>query len=210
MTNKRFYFLMIGLNAGVLLLIFFTVFWGNNLIEKQSTKLKEAKTQSQLIEQQQVYLNQAKKDVEKYKPLNEVVKSVVPQDKDQAKTVREITKIASESGIVLQNVSFQTSNLGQTTTPTPSTTTDGSTAQKPAAPTLSQVKPIDGIKDVFALEVTISNAENNTISYPQFIKFLERLENNRRTAHVDKILVKPSDDGSSIGFTLTLNAYVKP
>lgn len=203
---------MLGLNGLAIVLIIATVFFGNSLISKQAEKLKVAKTENQLIDQQEVYLNQAKKDVEKYKDLNEVVKSVVPQDKDQAKTVREISKIAEESGITLKNISFQSSNLGQATTTTPATnTTDTSaTTQKPAAPSLSQVKPIDGIKDVFALEITISNAEKNPVSYDQFIKFLERLENNRRTAHVDEILVKPSDDGRSIGFTLTLNAYVKP
>lgn len=211
MTTKRFYFLMIGLNVIVIAMLLFTVFWGNGLINDQAKKLKVAKTESRIIDQQQISLLQAKKDVEKYRDLNEVVKSIVPQDKDQAKTVREISKLATETGVALKDIRFQTSNLGQTVTPAPAPVQDtpGVTAV-PALPTLSQVKPIDGIKGVFALEITISSQESKPTTYTELINFLQRLETNRRTAHVDKISIRPSDNGSTLTFTITLNAYVKP
>ena len=200
---------MIGLNWLVVILLFFTVFWGNGMIKKQAVKLKSAKTESKIVDEQGIYLNQAKKDIEKYKELNEVVKSVVPQDKDQAKTVREISKIATESGVTLKNITFQSSNLGQAVAPV-SKDASADATKAPALPSISQVKAIDGIKDVFALEIVISNPETNPVKYEDFLTFLEKLENNRRTAHVDKLVVKPTENGTAVAFTITLNAYVKP
>jgi hypothetical protein len=211
-TPKRFYFIMIGLNCICVILIFLAVLWGNGLIKNQSEKLRSVKTESRLIDEQQISLLQAKKDIEKYSDLNKTAQSIVPQDKDQAKTVREISKIASETGVALKDIKFQSSNLGQTVVaPTTTTPTEGSTTPaKPALPPISQVKPIDGISGVFALEIIITSQDEVLVTYPDFIKFLERLETNRRTAHVDKISIKPSATGDSLSFTLTLNAYVKP
>ncbi len=210
MTTKRFYFVMVGLNFLFLILLIATVVWGNGLISKQSDKLRSAKTESAIIEQQQISLLQAKKDVDKYKDLSEIVKAIVPQDKDQAKTVREISKLATEAGVTLKDIRFQTSNLGQVTAPPKATTDDSAAPKAQAAPTLSQVKAIDGIKGVFALEIIISSLETQPTTYQQLIDFLEKLETNRRTAHVDKIAIKPLENGNTLTFSITLNAYVKP
>lgn len=212
MTTKRFYFVMLGLNLLTVGLLIFTVAWGNGMIQSQSEKLKLAKTESKIIDEQQISLLQAKKDVEKYKDLNEIVKSIVPQDKDQAKTVKEISKLASEAGVTLRDIRFQTSNLGQTATPAapPATGDATTTPTTPALPTISQVKPITGINGVFALEIIISNRESDPSTYEELINFLQKLETNRRTAHVDKISITPVGDGDTLTFTITLNAYVKP
>ena len=210
MTTKRFYFVMIGLNILTAILVVGVVFWGNGLIDAQAKKLQEVKTEARLIDQQQISLVQAKKDIEKYTELNSIAKSIVPQDKDQAKTVREISKLATESGIAIKDIRFQTSNLGQVV-PKATTSTEGSdSAKTPATPPISQVKTIDGISGVYALELMIISQETQPTTYSDFIKFLEKLENNRRTAHVDKISIKPLNGGGAITFTLTLNAYVKP
>lgn len=211
MTTKRFYFVMVGLNFLTVGLLVFTIVWGNGMIGFQSEKLKVAKTENKIIDEQQISLLQAKKDVEKYKDLNEIVKSIVPQDKDQAKTVREISKLASEAGVTLRDIRFQTSNLGQTATPpAPATGGTGDTPATPTLPTISQVKPIAGINGVFALEIIISSQETNPSTYEELINFLQKLETNRRTAHVDRISIKPIGAGENLTFTITLNAYVKP
>lgn len=212
MTPKRFYYAMIGVNILLVLLIVAGVYFGNVLLQSQAKKLTNAKTQTKVIEQQQVSLTQAKKDIEKYTEINNIAKSIVPQDKDQAKTVREINKIAGESGIALKAVSFQSSNLGQAVAPTtkPAEGDKSATPAAPAQPSISQVKAVDGISGVYALEIIVSSADQQPVPYSSFINFLEKLENNRRTAHVAKITVKPADDGRTLSFVLTLNAYVKP
>lgn len=206
LTAKRFYYVMIALNCLMFIAVFAVAFLGNNLIKQEATKLTKAKTDNRVINEQQSSLIQAKKDVEKYKDLNEIMKSVVPQDKDQAKTIREISKIASETGVAIKDIKFQTSNLGQSITPAAGQTDPSKTA----LPTISQVKPIEGIKGVYVLQIDISSQDTQPISYTDFIKFLQRLENNRRTAHVNTINVKPLNSGTALTFLITLNAYVKP
>lgn len=211
MTPKRFFYVMVGVLVLLIVLIIGSVAGGNALLQKEADKLIALKIQNKIIEKQEVSLVQAKKDVEKYADIDKIAKAIVPQDKDQAKTAREISQIASESGIELKTITFQTSSLGNAL-PTAPKTEESKTDTKTAipAPALTQIKPVPGINGVYSLEITISPVEQRPVLYRDFLVFLERLENNRRTAHVEKISINPSKDGSSLTFTLTLNAYLKP
>ncbi len=212
MKPKKFYFVMIGVASLLSLLVLASALGANLLFTKQAKKLSDLKVQSKVVEEQQLSLVQAKKDLEKYAELDKIAKTVVPQDKDQAKTVREITAIARESGIELNTITFSSSNLGQTAAPAPASGQGESGGSQPATPpsSVTQVKPVDGIPGVYALEIVISPSEDNPISYYRFLDFLEKLESNRRTAHVSKITVTPIEGSFGVSFVLTLNAYVKP
>lgn len=206
MTPKRFYYVMVAVSVLIFLALIGSVFAGNYLLKQQSEKLKQAKAESQAIDSQKVSLAQAKNDLEQYAELNDVAKSIVPQDKDQAKTVREINNIASQSDIKLSQISFQSSTLGQAA---PKTATPTSPSTAPKLPPITQVQPVPGINGVFSLEITIASSED-PIPYYKFLEFLERLENNRRTAHVTSISISPVAAGADVTFSLKLNAYLKP
>jgi hypothetical protein len=183
---------------------------GDVVFKKQSEKLSELKAKNAALDQQSIGLIKAKQDVEQYGSLNEIAKKIVPQDKDQARTIREINQIASESGVTLSQISFEASSLGDNRKPpsgTTGTTTPSAAAIKSA---LTQVEPVPGISGVYSLAINVQSGESNPISYQQFLTFLEKLESNRRTAHVANINVTPSDDGQTVTFSLLLNAYVKP
>ena len=208
MTAKRYFYVMLGLLILLLGLIIAGTVGGNMLLEKQSHKLSALKSENQSIEQQQSALVQAKKDIERYSEVEKIAKSVVPQDKDQARTVREIVKIAQDNGIPIKTISFETSTLGENK---PTTQAPGGTAvggAKPVPPPVSQVKPVQGIPGVYTLEIQVSSA--GKVSYQNFLKFLESLERNRRTAHVTSVDLQPSDDGRTLDFNLKVTAYVKP
>lgn len=207
MSPKRFFLVMAGALAVLGICIIFAILGANALLGKQSKKLLEAKVENKAVEQQQTYLIQAKKDIEKYSELNAITKSIVPQDKDQAKTVRELSAIAGASGIKLKSISFAPSNLGQNAAVSSGSPSSASASKSSA---ISQVKPVEGIPGVYSLEIIISPEDNAAISYYTFLNFLERLESNRRTANVVKITLSPSEDGSSLTFILTLEAYLKP
>jgi len=212
MNPRRFFYVMVG---GVLCLSFLivaTAVVGNNLLKKEAAKLSDLKAQNQVLQDREVALIQAKKDIEKYKELDTISKSIVPQDKDQARTVREINSIAAESGIKLQAITFTASNLGQAPPPQPAKTDNESSSKPatPAQPSITQVTPVDGIPGVYSLGITLTPAPEEAIPYEQFLSFLEKLENNRRTAHVDNITVTPVGGSNGVTFSLTLNAYVKP
>src|SRR5262249_10297725 len=144
MKSKNAFYMMIGvvvLLAGINLA---ALFIGRSLLKTRSDKLLSLKVDDEVLNDQQQALAQARKDLTKYTDLANVAKSIVPQDKDQAQTVREIYSIAAKHRIGLQSITFPTSNLGQSAASSQSSTS----ATVPTAstkPTVSQVVPAPGL-----------------------------------------------------------------
>lgn len=223
MSSKKIFFVMIGVvvllaGAGIATLIF-----GNKILNNESVRLVELKLEDQLLNSQQTALVTANKDIATFADLEAIAKSIVPQDKDQARAVREIVSIADSSGIKLKTISFPSSTLGQApvkpATPAP-TVDDGSkkpavatlpTPTPPAAPSITQVKPVDGIPGVYTMEITIQSDDTSPITYETFINFLSRLEKNRRTAQVSTISLQPKPPQNTLfTFSLVVNLYIRP
>lgn len=219
MNSKKVYFGLLGLLAILIISTAAVIVIGNNTIRDNSTKLVELKLEDKVLDKQETALIQANKDVEKYSELESIAKSIVPQDKDQAKSVREIVQIAQENGVKLSSITFPTSSLG-----TPEKKTEAKTSEQAASPdsqpseenkqttpTVSQVKPVDGIKGVYKLEIKIQSDEESPINYDNLISFLSALENNRRTAQVATIDIQPnSDNPKKLSFSITINVFIKP
>lgn len=200
MTSRKYFFVLLAVFILLIGLIIGAAVGGNILLQKRSAKLTEVKTETKAVEAQQTALIQAKKDVERYSDLEKIVKSVVPQDKDQAKTVREIVTIAAQNKIPIKSVSFPSSTLGDKAPA-------GSPQAKTNAPT--QLTPVEGITGVYSLEIEVESAVK--VPYKNFLSFLNDLEKNRRTAHVASIDLTPDPkENNNLDFKLTLNAYVKP
>lgn len=214
MNTKRFYFLMMATVAILGVGILASAYFGNKLLATQSKKLVSLKLDSHVADAQQSALTQAKKDIQKYADLEQEAKVIVPEDKDQAQAVREIVNIASSSGIKLGSISFPTSNLGSV--PAATTTTAGSApnttgaANRNIAP-VTQVQAVNGIPGVYVMEITIGSDVGSKVSYPSLIKFLSKLEQNRRTAQVSGVTIQPDKDNpSALTFSLVVNVYIKP
>lgn len=211
MTSKKFFYVMIGITVLMSGLVVGAVFLGDSFLRKQSEKLVSLKLDNEVIEQQQVALTQAKKDVEKYTELEAISKQIVPQDKDQARAAREIVSLAEQSGISISSITFPSSTLGlRPTTTTPATGTATTPTQAPANP-LTQAKPVTGIDGLYQLDITVVSDTGRPATYTRLIEFLERLEQNRRTAQVTQISIQPdSENRINLNFTLTLTVYIKP
>lgn len=213
MSSKKVFFLMLGVLAVLVLVGMATLFFGSSMLKKQSDKLLSLKLDNKVLDEQQVALVQANKDIEKYSELEKIAKSVVPKDKDQAKTVREIVKIASEAGIRIGSITFPASNLGQAA-PKPAANTDGgdsATTPKATESPVTQVKPVEGLNGVYQLEITVDSDDNAPVPYSRLIDFLKRLEQNRRTSQVTNITVEPSSrNRGQVTFSLVVNTYIKP
>ena len=214
MSAKKVYFGLLGL---IVLLVIGTgaaVYSGNILLKKTSDSLVQLKLEKNTIDEQKKALTLAKKDIEKYAELDSISKKIVPKDKDQAKSIREIINIAEQNGIKISSIDFPTSTLG--ITPPKTTTTEGESSdqstQKPAAPPISQVLPADGLKGVYKLELTIeSEKTNSTITYASLINLLTALENNRRTAQVSSLDISPSTNNlETLTSTVKINVFIKP
>lgn len=213
---KGLYFAMISLLFILGGLVVASVYFGNKFLTNKTAALVELKLESKSLDELQMALIQAKKDIDKYYDLEKTAEAIVPQDKDQARTVREIIKIAEKNGVTIANISFPSSNLGQPnkkpaagsgSTTSPATTTTPSAAT--TTPPTTQVKAVEGIPGVFQLEITVQSGR--LIPYNRLIDFLKDLEHNRRTAQVSSISVQPdakNRDEVSVNFSLVV--YLKP
>lgn len=199
MTSKRLYYAMLASTILLAIGIIASTVIATDLLRHQSNKLVERKLESRSLDEQQNALASATRSVQKYSDLNEIARAVVPQDKDQAKTVRELVKIAGDAGIKLGTISFPASTLGQTS----------GTGAKTSA--VTQVKPVKGIPGLSVMEINIQQDGNSPTTYPKFIDFLARLENNRRTSQVTSVTVQPMPQNRNmLTFSLVLNSYIKP
>ena len=201
MNSKRLFMILVALlvlinGGGVALLLA-----GNKYLDKQNAKLTDLKVQTDTLDSVQRSLVKAKKDVETYSSLAQVVATVVPQEKDQAKTVREIVQLASDSGVAINSINFPSSTLGA-----------AAAAGAGTAPVIpgsnTQTQAVEGISNVERLEITITSGA--TVPYDNFILFLQKLEQNRRTAQVSSINVTPDTNNPKyVQFSLVLNVYLK-
>lgn len=198
MNSKQLYFGFIGLLILLSLGTVVATYFANGWLEQQARQLTDLKATSQATADQQTALANDKKDLAKYSALNKIAQSIVPQDKDQAEAVREIVNIAAQSGIPsLSSITFQTSALGTKTL----STSNG----------LTQVTPVKGMPGVYDLQITVNLDASKSVPYSTFIKFLSKLEQNRRTAQVSSIVVQPdANNPGRVSFTLVIDEFLKP
>jgi hypothetical protein len=197
---KQLYYLLIALV--VLLCVGFlgVAYATNQILGGQAEKLSKLKADNDALQQQQTALGKNKQDIKRYSELNTIAQTIVPQDKDQAEAVREIVNLAAQSGIgKLSSITFPTSTLGSI---------GGS---KAGNPNLTQLTPVVGMSGVYQLEITITQSQSARVPYGQFVSFLSKLEQNRRTAQVSSITVQPdAQHPDQVAFTLTINEFIKP
>ncbi|MBC7581854.1 hypothetical protein H7097_03245 [Aeromicrobium sp.] len=214
MSTKRVYYIMIGLVAVLFIGVIGGTYQVNSLLKSKAKHLVDLKLQSQVIASQQTGLQNAKKQVAQYAGFEATAKAIVPQDKDQAQAVLEITKLAAASGITrLSSVTFPLSTLGGVAGAGASTPPSGA-APSTASPktSLTQLLPVKGgSAGLYSLQITIQQTSEATIPYSQFITFLEKLEQNRRTAQVSSIVLQPDNlRPNMVAFTLVINEFIKP
>jgi hypothetical protein len=198
MDSKRLYFTLLGLNILLVIGLIGGAYGANKLLVRESRTLMQNRLQAAVLDAEQQQLSKAKQDIRKYHDLATIAKSVVPQDKDQAQTVRQVVDIAKAHGVALSSITFPASSLG--------TTTPAKGGQR-----LSQLTPVKGIPGVYDLQLTVQSDVAAPVPYSRFVSFLAALEHNRRTALISAITLQPNDkDRSTLSFTLILDEYIKP
>ena len=210
MNAKRTRLLMFA-SLGALFVVFIAViFIGSSILTHKSKDVINLKLQSTVLDNQLTSLAQAKKDVNQYAYFNQVAKTVIPSDKDQAQAVLDIFHLATQSGIMIQSITFPASNLGS----------NGSSATGSSSSAISQAKPVEGIKGLYSVELNITPLTGaqvpagENVTYAKFLNFLGHIENNRRTAQITQVNIQPVNNSGEpsgyINFTLTINIFIKP
>ncbi|HLG90812.1 MAG TPA: hypothetical protein VI336_01470 [Candidatus Saccharimonadales bacterium] len=209
-STKQLRLLLLGL-LGVGIVVFIaTTALGLNSLSRKSSQLVDLRLRGKALDAQLISLGAAKKQVEQYSYFNDVAKTVLPIDKDQAKAVFTISKFARESGFALGSITFPTSNLGLS----------GSASATGSSSAISQAKPVADIKGLYSLQLTITPDTsplvpgNKVATYPKLIDFLKRIERDRRTAQITQIVIQQRNESSlppqSINFTLIINIFMRP
>lgn len=192
LNARKLYFVLCGLVVVALIMVGGSVYFASGFLKNKSKVVSDARLKTLVLEQKQAELRKAKADIEKYKELAEIAKSIVPQDKDQAQTVREISNLAAANGVTIGAITFPSSSLG-------------------ASPGDTQLKAVASIPGTFVLNITVRSDTKASVPYSNLLGFLESLEQNRRTALVTGISLNPdTKNPGKVQFTLTLDEYIKP
>jgi hypothetical protein len=195
---KKLYYILLGVIALSVVALLAGLYGVNSILEGQSQHLMAAHTANLVLDEKQQQLSKARSDIAKYQSLGDIASTIVPQDKDQAQTVREMVSIAEAHHIKLGTITFPTSSLGGV----------GAAAKNGAT---SQLKPVKNITGVYTLDITIQSDAAAPAKYDDFINFLDALEHNRRTALVNSISLQPdATNPGNLTFTLTVSEYIKP
>lgn len=203
MNSKRLAYAFVIVMFSSVALFGLGAYWSIKILKNEGQKLVELKLADSILNKQQQGLAQAKRDIAKYSDLEEISKSIIPADKDQASTIAEISTMASQSGITLGSIEFPQSALGQVKK-------KGSKTQNTDS-SKSQLTELTDLKGTYVMEININSHSTYPITYEQLIKYLKLLESSRRTAQVTNIDITP--DSKQYGryqFQLTLNTYVRP
>lgn len=218
MTAKRLRLALLGLLGLGILLFLITASVGLSKLSAKSKSMVGLKQQSQLLDAQLDSLGGAKKQIQQYGYFKEVAKTVIPADKDQAKAVLDISQFADQSGFLIGGITFPTSTLtGVPTTTVPSSTTNATTATP--SQIISQAKPVSGIPGLYSIDLTITPQTGCEIpgqlqiTYPKMIKFMKKIEQNRRTAQITQVIIQPVINPQcqeQFNFNLTIRIFIKP
>jgi len=200
MTSKRLFWSLIALLIVMVLGLFGGVYLLSGMLKTKSQDLSGKRQELATLTAQQNGVAKAKSQIQQYNDLYKITKAIVPQDKDQAETVRQITTIAAANGVSLNSITFPMSDLGTAKGAAGGTTNN-----------LSQLVKVPAIPGVYNQQITISNSSDNTVSFDQLESFLRGLENNRRTAEVGSLSIQPQRaNPGQLTFTLVVNNYIKP
>jgi cell division protein FtsL len=209
LDSRRLRLLLLGGLAASAIAFFVVSFYGLSVLSSKSKAMVDLKVQSQAADNELSNLEVSKKQVDKYSYFKDIAKTVIPNDKDQAQAVLEINQMANASGIAIQSVTFPTSTLGLRTT-TDATSTSATQSA------ITQAKPVTGIPGLYSLELIITPQSGNDvpadkqITYDKMLDFLSRIENNRHTAQITQVDIKPAAAVQALSFTLTINIFIKP
>lgn len=188
--------------AGSVWLVQYASTW----LTESSVELTSLRSEVDQLEQKRTSLEDAKLTLNIEQRAVDTLAKVIPTDKDQARIVRELYKIAEQSGLSIDSVGFPASTLGNQTAPVarpappPATTgsdapttpsTSPTEAPAPAPPkSISQATPVKDIPGVQSIDLTIGTINSVTlppatgVRYSEMIAFMKLIERNQRTIQI--------------------------
>src|SRR5579884_3646879 len=222
MNSKKLFYILSGTITLFIILTVLGAYELTGLLQKKANALTNDKAKNLSLQNEQTELNQSKKDIVKYQSLYQISQSVVPQNKDQTQAVRQITNLATASGVNIESITFPSSTLGAlpgaASAPPQATPSQAGVAATGNNPNLSQLLKVPNIPGVYELQLTVKSSSNNLATFQELTSYLHALEQNRLTALVSSITIQPSTTTGSqtpqnqvkLQFTLVLDIFINP
>jgi hypothetical protein len=196
MNAKKAYYVFIAILALCILCVFGAIYIGNSIMQKSSSKLVQTKLEDISADtKEQTYL-QARKNLEEYSSLNETISQILPSTKDQAQAVKNLYQIGDANGIIVSDIQFPISTLGESS----------------ASESVTQAEKVKGMPGVLGIDINVKlkSVSGDTINYGDLIKFLQEVELNRRSMQIKQITVNADQERGGVQAELTLTIFVKP
>ncbi len=184
MSPKRFFFILLGVILGLVLLGGGGYYLGYSKIHATSANYSQQLANQAATEDQLTAITRLRftytRDI---KPILPLIDQALPRTKNQTEILSQLQTIAGDSGLVLTGVSFPNAqglpnNVSQT------------------------------IPSGLVLALPINFQLNG--SYAQLQSFLTRAENLSRFTNVTTLAVTRPDKTKPITYSMTLNAYIMP
>lgn len=180
MKPKQFFFILIGICGVIIVGGGVGYYYALNAFHSKTAELKTKLADQQVADDRINRLNQLKRQYAQIEPLISKLDEALPKNKQQSELVLQLDELAKRAGLTLPGATF-----------TPST-----------APTGTSQTAKEG--DVLALPITMQIKG----SYPQIQTFLRSLEKLNRYVSVNTISI--TSQGSTVGFDISLKAFLKP
>jgi Tfp pilus assembly protein PilO len=180
MTPKKFFFILSGLLAVMVLLGGAGYYYGTQSLHQGTVQLSQRLADGEIAEEKLSRLSDLEIQYRRLSPVLTQLDEALPVQKNQSELSLQLQNIANASGMSIKSISF------------PASTAPSATSQT--------VK--DG--DILAMPVTF----DLTGSYQQFQTFLQKQENLSRYTSVTSLDI--SGTGDALKFSVALNAFIKP
>ena len=184
MTAKKFFYVLIGLVAALLLAGGYGYYYAITRITASKATLAQTLGTKQQADDELSDLAKLKIQYQRdIVPIQARIDDALPRTKNQTEILAQLQTIAASTGLVLSNVTLP-SAVGL----------PGNTSQTVPA------------GKVLALPITFQLQG----SYPQLQAFLSRVENVNRFTNVTSLAVSHSDKSNDVTYSMTVNVYIKP
>lgn len=228
MTTKKVNLYLSLIFVMALGLSIFILRYASNWLTQSSQELISLRSEVAELNSKQADLDKAKKALSDNATELDTLSRVLPDDKDQARVIQEITALADQANITIDSVGFPSSTLGAVVAPKPAATAEATTTSQPAttsaepapAPvkSVSQATPVKEIPGVQSIELSIGTISSKDTSikgvrYEEMMKLIKLIERNRRTLQIRSIGIGQNAVTSgepTYNLSLSLVIFIQP
>jgi Tfp pilus assembly protein PilO len=186
-SARQFFIFLLILNAVFVIGILAVFTLASGMVEKKSQKIAQLKADTETNDQAIANYKVLSATIKANEDLQNTLDKVLPADKYQSEAFADLDKFSKNTGMPVQQISFNTG-------------TNKGTGKTLTSPT--------GIKGVSAISVIL---HCNNAHYDSLLSFLKQIENTQRRMQVTSIAITPNSTTPNLldRVDLSIDIYIK-